>query len=219
MNMPLKKEPSFIKDKLNGYLDETLKMSFKDAKLQKLYQKVMDFDVKEKVEQVGRLCFNSNEVVVFCHNDIQEGNILFCGEAHSNGGNPVQLIDFEYSAYSYRGFDIGNHFAEWMYNYSYSSWPHFTYISEDFPTRQEQINYLTSYLEEMYKLDPSKRKNAKWQIDYLLEEARKFVLLSHIFWALWSVVQAKISDISFGYLEYGLARLEAFETHEKSLKT
>merc|ERR1712136_409335 len=175
------------------------------------YRKVMDFDVKGKVEQVGKLCYNSNEVVVFCHNDIQEGNILFTDNP-SNGVNPVQLIDFEY-----RGFDLGNHLCEWMYNYTYSSWPHFSYIPQHFPTNQDQINYLTSYLEEMYKLDPSKRKDAKWQLDYLLEEVRKFVLFSHIFWALWSVVQAKISDISFGYLEYAIARLEGYEMHEKML--
>lgn len=28
----------------------------------------------------------------------------------------------------------------------------------------------------------------------------RFALLSHLFWAMWSVVQAKMSDIGFGYL-------------------
>ena len=31
--------------------------------------------------------------------------------------DPVVLIDFEFSSYNYRGFDIANHFNEWMYDY------------------------------------------------------------------------------------------------------
>ena len=31
--------------------------------------------------------------------------------------DPVVLIDFEFSSYNYQGFDIANHFNEWMYDY------------------------------------------------------------------------------------------------------
>ena len=53
--------------------------------------------------------------VVFSHNDINTGNILVKEE--SDCSDPVVLIDYEFSSYNYRGFDLANHFNEWMYDY------------------------------------------------------------------------------------------------------
>ena len=36
-----------------------------------------------------------------------------------DGCDPVVLIDFEFSSYNYQGFDIANHFNEWMYDYRF----------------------------------------------------------------------------------------------------
>lgn len=36
--------------------------------------------------------------------------------------------------------------------------------------------------------------------DKLLQEVRIFTLASHLFWGLWSIVQAHVSKIPFGYL-------------------
>ena len=58
-------------------------------------------------------------VVVFCHNDVQEGKddvsvpmTIYCSfffwfignllHTESEEGNPIQMIDFEYSSYNYR---------------------------------------------------------------------------------------------------------------------
>ena len=35
------------------------------------------------------------------------------------------LIDFEFSSYNYRGFDIANHFNEWMYDYRRKDYPYY----------------------------------------------------------------------------------------------
>lgn len=45
--------------------------------------------------------------VVFTHNDLLLGNILY-----DRFKNKVIFIDFEYADYNYQAFDIGNHFAE-----------------------------------------------------------------------------------------------------------
>ncbi|CAB0017013.1 unnamed protein product [Nesidiocoris tenuis] len=80
--------------------------------------------------------------VVFCHNDLQEGNILLRERANSDldltNGNDVTengnvrmtsdslvVIDFEYCSYNYRGFDFANHFCEWFYDYSNQEPPYF----------------------------------------------------------------------------------------------
>ena len=39
--------------------------------------------------------------------------------------DPVVLIDFEFSSYNYRGFDIANHFNEWMYDYRRKDYPYY----------------------------------------------------------------------------------------------
>lgn len=47
-----------------------------------------------------------NSPVVFCHNDLQCGNIIY------QQPDRVKFIDYEYGAPNYRGFDLGNHFNE-----------------------------------------------------------------------------------------------------------
>ncbi|NXR24816.1 CHKB kinase, partial [Cinclus mexicanus] len=100
--------------------------------------------------------------VVFCHNDVQEGechrgvalsprspqipsksqipvaNILLL-EGREGSSDQLMLIDFEYSSYNYRGFDLGNHFCEWVYSYSHDSWPFFQAHPEHYPSRQQQV--------------------------------------------------------------------------------
>lgn len=38
-----------------------------------------------------------------------------------------------------RGFDIANHFCEWMYNYAHDEWPFYKATPRDFPTRHQQV--------------------------------------------------------------------------------
>ncbi len=45
--------------------------------------------------------------VVFSHNDLLANNILIC-----EPGKVIKFIDFEYSCYNFRTFDIGNYFVE-----------------------------------------------------------------------------------------------------------
>ena len=58
--------------------------------------------------------------VVFCHRDLQEGNIIFqfddtspaANELNeSDGAAKLHFFDFEYAGYDFRGFDFGNHFG------------------------------------------------------------------------------------------------------------
>lgn len=36
-------------------------------------------------------------------------------------------------------------------------------------------------------------------IDLILNEVQHFILASHLFWGIWSVVNSRISKITFGY--------------------
>jgi hypothetical protein len=50
--------------------------------------------------------------------------------------------------YPPRGFDIGNHFCEWVYDYTYEEWPFYKARPTDYPTREQQV----------YSLEVGKRK-------------------------------------------------------------
>uniref|UniRef100_A0A1I8I855 Choline kinase n=1 Tax=Macrostomum lignano TaxID=282301 RepID=A0A1I8I855_9PLAT len=73
-----------------------------------------------------RLLQSAEFAVVFCHNDLQENNILKFDNASRQHGFSLQLIDFEYCSYNWRAFDIGNFFNEWTLDYTPSEWPYFS---------------------------------------------------------------------------------------------
>ena len=127
----------------------------------------LDFDaMAAEVMDAQALCDSTHSPVVFCHNDLLSGNILLLGGSTENAVEdmadlPVQLIDFEYGCYSFRGFDwgtlpsmephisslcspstahctAGNHFNEWA---------GFDCEWEHFPTQREQEVFLRAYLE------------------------------------------------------------------------
>lgn len=43
------------------------------------------------------------------------------------------------SVVCFRGFDIGNHFCEWMYDYSYEKYPFFRANILKYPNRKQQV--------------------------------------------------------------------------------
>jgi len=75
--------------------------------------------------------------VTFCHNDLQEGNILL---RQNMGKFELVLIDFEYCSYNYRGFDIANHFMEWKYDYTASEYPFFHEHPNANPTKEQKVS-------------------------------------------------------------------------------
>ena len=79
-----------------------------------LWLKKQLLDISRQAE--GGMAFGFD--IVLCHNDLLSGNILLCptdGTSSRGGGNDVGskavLIDYEYSMYNYRAFDIANHFC------------------------------------------------------------------------------------------------------------
>jgi ethanolamine kinase len=87
-------------------------IKFDDAEKAKAHQ-ALDFDAMTKeVARTKSLCDSTHSPVVFCHNDLLSGNIMLLGGSKERSIEdmqdlPVQLIDYEYGCYSYRGFDWG----------------------------------------------------------------------------------------------------------------
>lgn len=64
-----------------------------------------------------------------------------------NFGDPeLMIIDFEYCAYNYRGFDVTNHFVEWTIDYRNDEFPFYSHRPENFPSREQQVGRFNSCL-------------------------------------------------------------------------
>lgn len=58
----------------------------------------------------------TNNKIVFCHNDLLLANIL-----HDHAKHSIEFIDFEYAGPNYQAYDIANHFCEFAGNFSNQS--------------------------------------------------------------------------------------------------
>lgn len=133
MEMPFTKEPRWLFGTMERYLKQIQDLPSTSLPQMNLVEM---YSLKDEMNSLRKLLDDTPSPVVFCHNDIQEGNILLLSEPDSDDN--LMLVDFEYSSYNYRGFDIGNHFCEWVYDYTYEEWPFYKARPTDYPTREQQ---------------------------------------------------------------------------------
>ncbi|KAG5446319.1 choline/ethanolamine kinase [Clonorchis sinensis] len=169
--------------------------------------------------------------VVFCHNDFQENNLLLLNNPEEDGTYDLLPIDFEYAGYNYRGFDVGNHFNEWCFDYTNPDPPYFFYQYEAYPSEEDQKEFWKAYL-RAWKMDRRKSADASnlangdilslitpiedgdeelsVNFDHLWLETWLGSLTSHMVWAAWSLIQTQLSSIRFRFDEYAAARMDAY---------
>jgi choline/ethanolamine kinase len=172
--------------------------------------------LEQRILQLESRLSRLSSPVVFSHCDLQMGNIL-AGSGRSRAGrgrksrgrrnrsqqdrHQIYLIDFEYSNYSYRGYDIGNFFCEQMFDY-HSATPHLADL-EHFPSIEVQEAFCRGYLG---------RSADEEEVMSLAHEAREFALASHLTWACWGLAQAnRAQEGDFNYVAYALGRIEAYD--------
>ncbi|XP_024111310.1 choline kinase alpha isoform X3 [Pongo abelii] len=218
MKMPFNKEPKWLFGTMEKYLKEVLRIKFTEESRIKKLHKLLSYNLPLELENLRSLLESTPSPVVFCHNDCQEGNILLLEGRENSEKQKLMLIDFEYSSYNYRGFDIGNHFCEWMYDYSYEKYPFFRANIRKYPTNKQQLHFISSYLPAFQNDFENLNTEEKSIIEEeMLLEVNRFALASHFLWGLWSIVQAKISSIEFGYMDYAQARFDAYFHQKRKL--
>ncbi|KAJ1858574.1 hypothetical protein LPJ73_001886 [Coemansia sp. RSA 2703] len=189
--------------------------------------------VEQAVAKLRRLVDQSNSPVVFAHDDLQYGNILRL----SSTGELV-VVDFEYAGYNYRGFDIANHFCEWMADYHHETQPHL--LNEaSYPEKKQREGFLRTYVKAKAFLDANMKADAgvvesdegkvvlreitlsdqriAEEIERLESEVGVFIPASHFHWGVWGLLQACSSEIDFDYVGYATQRLAIFLRQIKSL--
>ncbi|NXH82014.1 CHKA kinase, partial [Edolisoma coerulescens] len=219
MKMPFNKEPKWLFGTMEKYLNQVLRIKFTRESQTRKLNKLLSYNLPQEMKNLRAMLEATSSPVVFCHNDCQEGNILLLEGRESSENQKLMLIDFEYSSYNYRGFDIGNHFCEWMYDYSYEKYPFFKASVLKYPSKKQQLHFLSSYLSAFHDGFENLSNEEKSKLEEeVLVEVNRFALASHFFWGLWSIIQAKISSIEFGYLEYALSRFDAYFDQKRKLK-
>jgi len=132
---------------------------------------------------------------VASHNDLTAGNLIYDPDLET-----VSFIDFEYSGYNYRGFDIGNLFCEWAG------------LDLDFtkyPTKEEQLHFLRCYLEA---------GKSREKLEEVYNEVNAFSLASHLLWGIWALVQTQHSKINFDYIGYSSKRFQEYFKRKSELE-
>ncbi|XP_053055574.1 choline/ethanolamine kinase isoform X1 [Acinonyx jubatus] len=205
MEMPFTKEPHWLFGTMERYLKQIQDLPHTGLPQMNLLEM---YSLKDEMGNLRKLLDSTPSPVVFCHNDIQEGNILLLSEPENT--DRLMLVDFEYSSYNYRGFDIGNHFCEWVYDYTHDEWPFYKAQPADYPTRGQQLHFIRHYLAEVKKGETISQEEQRKLEEDLLVEANRYALASHFFWGLWSILQASMSTIEFGYLEYAQSRFQFY---------
>lgn len=140
----------------------------------------------------NRMTEHPSSTIVFSHNDALHGNIMLWED-----GRTVSFVDFEYSSLNYRGFDIANFFCEVMGG---TDDGHID--TTRFPNLNWRTAFCRSYLKEASGANPRDS-----EVEQLVLEADRFVVVAHLYWGFWAVLQSKHSSVDFPYLFYAKQRL------------
>mmetsp|Transcript_16198 Transcript_16198/g.41584 ORF Transcript_16198/g.41584 Transcript_16198/m.41584 type:complete len:625 (-) Transcript_16198:81-1955(-) len=207
-DMPFQKTPSLFAT-IRSWFAQASHIAFpEDARKQDLLDSLNVAGLRGEIEWLERLLQHTPSPTVFCHNDLQMGNIMY-----DEATDRVVFIDYEYGSYNYRGYEFGNHFCEWMFDYQVPDFPGFSYTPTFYPSKSRQEIFFRNYL---VSCGSRKGKSAdplgvsQQQLDDLYAETSRYALASHFLWGLWSVIQSASSDIEFGFLEYGKVRLQEY---------
>ncbi|XP_059637985.1 probable ethanolamine kinase [Cornus florida] len=191
VEVPGSKEPQ-LWNEIFKFFKKASGLKFDDNENQRKYETVSFKEVHTEVMELKELTSLLNAPVVFAHNDLLSGNLML-----NDDEEKLYFIDFEYGSYNYRGFDIGNHFNEYAgYDCDYSL----------YPNKDEQYHFFRHYLEPEKPNEVSEK-----DLEALYVETNTFMLASHLYWALWALIQAKMSPIDFDYLSYFFLRYNEYK--------
>ncbi|TYI17673.1 hypothetical protein ES332_A07G041900v1 [Gossypium tomentosum] len=195
VEIPGSKEPQLWVD-IFKFFEKASTLQFEDTDKQRTYELISFKEVHKEVKELKELTTLLNSPVVFAHNDLLSGNLM-----HNDEQEKLYLIDFEYGSYNYRGFDVGNHFNEYAgYDCDYSL----------YPSKDEQYHFFRHYLEPEKPCEVSEK-----DLEALYVETNTFMLASHLYWALWALIQARMSPIDFDYLGYFFLRYNEYKKQKR----
>ncbi|CAI2348387.1 unnamed protein product [Caenorhabditis sp. 36 PRJEB53466] len=151
-----------------------------EVTLDRLEKEVTDFE---------KMCALFDETVVFAHNDLWSANIL-----QLNDSKEIVFIDFEYSSYNWRSFDLSMHLSECAFDYRVP-FPPGVHVDQRFFENHPNIQlFCSAYVDTLFrmKLDNPHQKYPKTddkekETARLVLECKFFLPLVNMLWATWSL--------------------------------
>ncbi|KAI0980440.1 hypothetical protein GJ496_007168 [Pomphorhynchus laevis] len=231
--MPLMKEPKWLFETVQNYLQKVKNLNFQNDNEKMMYELLFKkVDLNKEFDDLRAILSEVPSPVLFSHNDVQPGNLLLMESGE------IKLIDYEYSGYNYRGFDLGNFFCEFMFDYNCNVYPYFNCNFDRYPSIETQREFIEEYVRSWMKNNIGKqqtmqcnghfdstvysplikkslsktnlKEQLKNEVRCILKEASYFSLASNFMWAIWSIYLSYESRIDFCYMEYGICRLFAY---------
>jgi ethanolamine kinase len=141
-----------------------------------------------------------HEGLVFGHCDLLSANVIVLPSSSPASQRPstetVSFIDYEYATPCPAAFDIANHFAEWGgYDCDYNM----------LPTKSIRRKFLKEYLLS-FASHAGETINST-VINKLAEDVDRYRGMPGLYWGIWALIQATISQIDFDYASYAEVRL------------
>jgi ethanolamine kinase len=189
-------------DTLRGWLEQARDLHFNGPDA----QRHADLDLPGALDRLDALAHTFSEALapqarspgagaavrpVLAHNDLLAGNVLV---------NPVtgavRFIDYEYGDCGVAAFDVANHFCEYA---GFDS-----DFERGFPGRARRHDFIAAYLGDGFSAEDVA------DFDRLV---RFFVLVDHLWWGSWAVVQARYSPIDFDFMGYAVLRFAGLHFH------
>ncbi|KKK20233.1 ethanolamine kinase [Aspergillus rambellii] len=162
-------------------------------------------DLQQELERVvsefeGGGCIGENGLV-FGHCDLLCANVIILPpeeQTSDDGTQKVNFIDYEYATPAPAAFDIANHFAEWGgYDCDYGM----------MPTQTVRRQFLTEYVRSYAQHRGIPEASQPDIVNRLYEEVDQYRGLPGLYWGIWALIQAQISQIDFDYASYAELRL------------
>ena len=168
--------------------------------------------LEESTKELGHVQGLDSGAYVLAHCDLLSGNVIayLKDKGDPDGEQEVSFIDYEYTTPAPAAFDLANHFSEWG---------GFECEYDVLPTRSQRKAFLQQYVSS-YRSNqkhPNKIVNGASHestsgvhtedVDILMEEVDQFRGIPGLYWGIWALIQATISQIDFDYASYAETRL------------
>lgn len=143
--------------------------------------------------------------VVFCHNDLQENNVI-------STRNCLRLIDFEYSDFNYLSVDVANLFAEATLDYTVNKYPFFSVDKTKYVCYELRNLFASVYL-SVY-LNVSTLPSDEKMIKPFLEAVEVQSMGNHLLWGFWSLIRS-FQTKSYNEFDFSLYAKERFTMYDE----
>lgn len=161
VDIPGSKEPQLWND-VYKFLKKASALQFEDSEKQERYETISFREIHDEIKELKDLSDLLHAPVVYAHNDLLAGNLML-----NDLEAKLYFIDFEYGSYSYRGFDIANHFNEYA---------GFDCDYDMYPDKDAQYHFFRNYLQHDNTIEVQAQ-----DLEALYVETNTLRLASHIY--------------------------------------